>query len=124
MWRISTRHGRSSTARRRRDRGRGVIVTAAAASELIPGTEPSGTELFLTPNFTRYGVFARLPRERWLPAPDRDRRSANVLRRREIARSSGITQVEAQSNTAWKCPSLSHPSPHGRAAALLSSVFQ
>jgi len=44
-------------------------MTVRFGAELIPGTEPSGTELLITPEIYPLRVLARLPRERWSPAP-------------------------------------------------------
>jgi len=57
-------------------------MTVRFGAELIPGTEPPGTELSVTPKLPATVCSLGSPGSAGCQHPDRDRRSANVLRRR------------------------------------------
>src|SRR5437016_1745270 len=57
-------------------------MTVRFGAVLIPGTEPSGTELLLPPKLPATVCSLGSLRSAGRRHPDRDRRSANLLRRR------------------------------------------
>ena len=78
-------------------------MTVRFGAELIPGTEPPGTELSVTPKLPATLCSLGSLGSAGYRHPDRDRRSANVLRRRRRRRiiydarrsSSPISNLEA-----------------------------